>query len=48
MNHRQDEVREWLQGESMEISQEEAQEALNTAETVWNFILSRISDGTHC
>ena len=35
-------------GEVMEISQEEAQEALATAEAVWNFILNLIPNGTHC
>ena len=35
-------------GEVMEISQEEAQEALATAEAVGNFILNLIPNGTHC
>jgi len=35
-------------GEVMEISQEEAQKSLATAETMWNFILNLIPGVTHC
>jgi len=35
-------------GENMEISQEEAQKALATTETMWSFILNLIPGVTHC
>jgi len=34
--------------ETMEISQEEAQEALTTTEVMWNFILNLITCVTYC
>lgn len=35
-------------GEPMDISQEEAQQALATAQTVWDFILNLIPGINHC